>query len=170
MKTGRNDACPCGSGIKYKKCCADKENIGGQQPGTGSPLDGLRELLKGQNFGSLDEANAFISQQMQQQSQAVIDDFHGLSSEQMHRLLYFQFETPDLVSFPACLDITPEAPVLRLFKLLVDAIGADGLKTTATGNLPRNFCREAARAYWGEEEYAVGHATESFARRMSLPS
>lgn len=154
MKTGRNDACPCGSGLKYKKCCADKENIGGQQPGTGSPLDGLRELLKGQNFGSLDEANAFISQHMQQQSQAVIDDFHGLSPEQMHRLLYFQFETPDLVSFPACLDITPEAPVLRLFKLLVDAIGDDGLKTTTTGNLPRNFCREAARAYWGEEEYA----------------
>ena len=23
-KTGRNDACPCGSGKKYKKCCAAK--------------------------------------------------------------------------------------------------------------------------------------------------
>lgn len=23
-KIGRNDACPCGSGKKYKKCCADK--------------------------------------------------------------------------------------------------------------------------------------------------
>ncbi|MFA6782511.1 MAG: SEC-C metal-binding domain-containing protein, partial [Sedimentibacter sp.] len=20
-KTGRNDPCPCGSGLKYKKCC-----------------------------------------------------------------------------------------------------------------------------------------------------
>jgi hypothetical protein len=46
---------------KYKKCCADKQEAGGQQTGTGSPLDGLRELLKGQNFGSLDEANSFIS-------------------------------------------------------------------------------------------------------------
>jgi hypothetical protein len=25
MKTGRNDPCPCGSGLKWKKCCADKE-------------------------------------------------------------------------------------------------------------------------------------------------
>lgn len=24
-KIGRNDPCPCGSGKKYKKCCADKE-------------------------------------------------------------------------------------------------------------------------------------------------
>ena len=21
MKVGRNDICPCGSGLKYKKCC-----------------------------------------------------------------------------------------------------------------------------------------------------
>lgn len=25
MKTGRNDPCPCGSGLKYKKCCLKKE-------------------------------------------------------------------------------------------------------------------------------------------------
>ena len=25
MKTGRNDPCPCGSGLKYKKCCASKD-------------------------------------------------------------------------------------------------------------------------------------------------
>ncbi len=24
MKPGRNDRCPCGSGKKYKNCCADK--------------------------------------------------------------------------------------------------------------------------------------------------
>jgi hypothetical protein len=114
----------------------------------------LREQLKGQNFGSLDEANAFISQHMQRQSQAAIDDFHGLSSEQMHRFLHFPFETPALVTFPSRLDIAPEAPILTLFSLLTDAIGDDGLKATATGNLLRNFCREAARAFWGEEEYA----------------
>ena len=26
MKAGRNDTCPCGSGLKYKKCCELKEN------------------------------------------------------------------------------------------------------------------------------------------------
>ena len=26
-KTGRNDLCPCGSGLKYKKCCESKERM-----------------------------------------------------------------------------------------------------------------------------------------------
>ena len=25
MKIGRNDKCPCGSGLKYKKCCLIKD-------------------------------------------------------------------------------------------------------------------------------------------------
>ncbi len=24
-KTGRNDPCPCGSGLKYKRCCLEKD-------------------------------------------------------------------------------------------------------------------------------------------------
>ena len=28
LKIGRNDPCPCGSGLKYKKCCLRKENKG----------------------------------------------------------------------------------------------------------------------------------------------
>lgn len=27
MKIGRNDPCPCGSGLKYKKCCLPRENL-----------------------------------------------------------------------------------------------------------------------------------------------
>ncbi len=26
-KVGRNDPCPCGSGLRFKKCCAMKEGI-----------------------------------------------------------------------------------------------------------------------------------------------
>jgi len=36
VKIGRNDPCPCGSGLKYKKCCMGKE----QDP----PRDNLKEL------------------------------------------------------------------------------------------------------------------------------
>jgi hypothetical protein len=153
MKIGRNDPCPCGSGFKYKKCCADKQDSGGQSTDAGSVMGELKELLKGQSFDSLDEANAFLRQHMQQRNQAAIDEFHGLSPEQMHRFLHFPFDTPELATFPSCLDITPKAPIVSLFNLLVDAIGEQGLKATATGNLPRNFCRESALAYLGEEEY-----------------
>jgi uncharacterized protein YecA (UPF0149 family) len=30
-KIGRNDSCPCGSGKKYKRCCAKKEAEMGQR-------------------------------------------------------------------------------------------------------------------------------------------
>lgn len=153
MKIGRNDLCPCGSGIKYKKCCAGKDETGGEPAGMGEVMGELRQLLEGQNFGSLEDANAFIGNFIQGHGQAPIDDFCGLSSEQMHRLLHFPFETPQLVTFPSRIDIAPEAPLMTLFRLLADAIGEEGLKATATGNLPRNFCRDAALAFLGEEGY-----------------
>ena len=34
MKVGRNDPCPCGSGIKYKKCCLGKDLQVNRDPGT----------------------------------------------------------------------------------------------------------------------------------------
>jgi hypothetical protein len=153
MKIGRNDLCPCGSGLKYKKCCAGKQEPCGQSAGMSDVMDEVKELLKGQSFASLEEANLFIGRHMQQRNQLPGDDFHGLSSEQMHRFLYFPFETPQLVTFPEVLDVSPEAPILTLFNLLVNAIGDQGLKPTSTGNLPRNLCREAALAFLGEEGY-----------------
>lgn len=153
MKTGRNDPCPCGSGLKYKKCCADKQDASEHQRVMGPVMGELKELLKGKVFGSLDEANAFLRQHTQQRNQASVDDFHGLSSEQMHRILHFPFETPQLITFPASFSSDPKIPILALFDLLAGAIGDDGLKATATGNLPRNFCRDSARIYLGEEEY-----------------
>jgi hypothetical protein len=35
LKLNRNYPCPCGSGIKFKKCCMDKKNI--------DPLQDLKE-------------------------------------------------------------------------------------------------------------------------------
>ena len=153
MKIGRNDPCPCGSGLKYKKCCAGTQSAGGQGSSVEPVMGELTELLKDKQFGSLDEANVFLRQHMQQRNQATVDDFHGLSAEQMHRFLHFPFESPDLASFAPSLDSTAQAPILSLFNLLASAIGTDGLKPTATGNLPRNVCRDAAKTYWGAEEY-----------------
>lgn len=153
MNTGRNDLCPCGSGLKYKKCCADKHAADERQRVMGPVMDELKELLKGKNFSSLEEANAFLRRHSQQRNQAPIDAFHGLSPEQMHRFLHFPFESSPLVTFSPALENIPLVPILSLFNLLAAAIGEDGLKATATGNLPRSFCREAARVYLGEEEY-----------------
>ncbi|MEN6465304.1 MAG: hypothetical protein ABFD62_08990, partial [Syntrophaceae bacterium] len=70
-----------------------------------------------------------------------------------HRFLHFPFESSHLVSFPSCLDVVPEAPILTLFALLVEKHGGQGVKATTTGNLLRNLCRDIAMAYLGEEKY-----------------
>jgi hypothetical protein len=109
--------------------------------------------MKGMQFGSLTEVQAFVEHHTQQQNQRPLDEFHGLSPEQMHRLLHFPFASPDLVRLPEVLTTSPTAPIVTLFGMLLEAIGEKGLKPTAKGNLPQKFCREAALAYWGEEVY-----------------
>jgi len=156
MKTpaiGRNDPCPCGSGKKFKHCCLGKEDSTASRHGAAGMSETLRQALEGRQFNSLEEAQTFLDQITQQQNHRQLDEFHGLSPEQMHRMLNFPFASPGLVRFPEVLDANPVAPILILFGLLTDTIGEQGLKPTAKGNLPRNFCREAALAYWGEQRY-----------------
>ena len=152
-KIGRNDPCPCGSGKKFKHCCLGKENSTTPSHGAASMSETLRKALEGQRFNSLEEAQAFLDQIVQRQNRQPLDEFHGLSPEQMHQILDFPFTSPGLVRFPEVLDAIPAAPILTLFELLANAIGERGLKPTAKGNLPRNFCRQAALAYWGEQQY-----------------
>lgn len=150
-KVGRNDPCPCGSGLKYKKCClGNKETV---HAGAGGVSAELLESLKGRTFGSLKEANAFVGWQVAQQSRQARAEFEGLSPQQMSQILYSPFDSPQLVTFTTLLEETSDSPVARLFMMLTEAIGETGMKPTATGNLPRNFCREAALAFHGEEGY-----------------
>jgi hypothetical protein len=65
----------------------------------------------------------------------------------MHRFLHFPFDSPQWVTFPSCLEVTPQAPLLTLFRLLAEALGEQGLKATAKGNLPRRIVQEAALAF-----------------------
>jgi len=156
MKThgiGRNDPCPCSSGKKFKHCCLGKENSTASSQGAAGMSETLRKALEGRQFNSMEEAQAFLDQITQQQNCRQLDEFHGLSPEQMHQILNFPFASQGLVRFKDVLDAYPVAPILTLFKLLTDAIGEQGLKPTAKGNLPRNFCREAALVYWGEQRY-----------------
>ena len=121
--------------------------------GAAEVSEGLREAMEGRQFNSLAEVQAFAASHTQQRNQRPLGEFHGLSPEQMYRMLYFPFTSPEWVGFPEVLSTTPTAPILSLFGLLVEAIGEQGLKPTAKGNLPQKFCREAALTYWGEETW-----------------
>ncbi len=63
QKTGRNDPCPCGSGKKYKHCCAHNTSTAAKRPSLpvelADSLDQARELMKAGRFG---EAEIRLSQ------------------------------------------------------------------------------------------------------------
>jgi hypothetical protein len=145
-KVGRNDPCPCGSGKKYKKCC-----LGWGlrvEPGLASGvLDEFREAAGNREFQSLEELQAFADDYMGGRNRAPIEDFHGLSAEQMQQLLYERFDSPSLVTFPETLATEPRAPAASLFEWLARAIADGELKPTAKGNLPRQICRDIAERY-----------------------
>ncbi len=107
----------------------------------------IHNLIGGRNFGSMEELQAVLSEFSRQKNTAPIKDFHGLSSEQMHRFLHFPFESPNLVSFPDRLPVEPRGNAAFLLSMLVEGIGEKGLKLTARGNLGQKFCREAAARY-----------------------
>ena len=134
MKTGRNDPCPCGSGKKYKNCCLTPASVAN---------DEFKNLIAGQDFNSLEELQAVANNFMQQRNQQPHDDFQGLSSEQVHRMLHFPFDTPEFFDFSETLRTEPEAPILTLIQWIANATDEKGLKATAKGNLPQKLCKEA---------------------------
>lgn len=152
MKPGRNEPCPCGSGKKYKKCCLNSEEpVSGHLSSPG--MAEMVHALEVNQFGSLEEANDIIAQIQKRENERPIDDFAGLSPEQIHSLLYRLCESPQVITFPDKLEHDPVAPILQLLDLMVEAIGEKGLKATQKGNLPRAFVREAALQFLGQEAY-----------------
>ncbi len=143
MKTGRNDPCPCGNGKKYKKCCAGRSALSMLQ----DMKEDIHNLIGSQSFESIEEVQAVLDQYQQQKNEVPVDDFHGLSSEQMHRFLHMPFETPELVTFPPVLEKEPESKAAFILSMLIKGIGGDGIKLTAKGNLSRKFCQQAFEKY-----------------------
>jgi len=138
MKIGRNSPCPCGSGKKYKHCCIEKRSIGQ------IVLDDIAEASEEQEFSSLEELNAFANQRMEVQNKRSLTEFCGLSPEQMYHLLYTPFTAPETVQFATDVESTGNSGIMRIFTPLVEAIGENGLKATAKGNLPLKFCKAMA--------------------------
>jgi len=152
VKTGRNSPCPCGSGKKYKHCCLVK-------PGFAQAIaDEIAEAAAEQSFSSLEELNAIAKQQMSQRNQRALDEFCGLSPDQMHDLLYKPFDSPETVCFNVDVGSTRDTEIMQMFIPMAEAIGESGLKTTAKGNLPLKFCKSMAEQLRSTKDKEVmGH-------------
>lgn len=142
-KVGRNEPCPCGSGKKHKKCCLGRERQQQSENPASTVGDDIMPELKGRDFSSLAELDSEIQRITRCRNQTPRAEFHGLNPAQMARLFQHPFDAPELLRFANCLKHEPEAPILGLIRRIVDGIGEQGLKATAKGNLPRQFCIDA---------------------------
>ena len=134
---------PAAAVKKYKKCCANRLAPSMLQ----DMKEDIFELVGGQSFGSMEEVQAVLDQYQQQKNETPVDDFHGLSSEQMHCLLHMPFASPELITFPLELEREPESKAAFLLSMLIEGIGENGIKLTSKGNLGRKFCQQAFEEY-----------------------
>lgn len=146
-KVGRNDPCPCGSGKKFTKCCLGEESAPHARGLAAKALAEIKEGLEGRRFESLEEANNVAREITARRNSAPLHEFSGLSPDKMFRLLHFPFESPDLVLFAEGFTAPRESAAMQLFTFLGEALGTEGLRATAKGNLPRDFCKEAHRRF-----------------------
>jgi hypothetical protein len=96
-----------------------------------------------------------VPQMVQRRNQMPLDDFDGLSPEQMSGLLHAPFDSPGLLEFAPVLAMEPETAITGLFGQLCEALDAGRLKATAKGNLPRAFCQQAYASLAHVSPFAV---------------
>ena len=153
-KIGRNDPCPCGSGLKYKKCCLPDARAQRASEISNALTEDLQQALGEQEFDSMEQMQAFVKAFQDERNRRPIDDFRGLSPHQMHRMLDFSLDSPEVLEISTVLESEPDSRLAQLFGLLAGAIGERGVKPTAKGNFPRNACREIMQSCLGDEGYA----------------
>jgi hypothetical protein len=164
---GRNDPCPCGSGKKYKKCCLGSEKTFMESQGTPNMstdlLNKLKIKLEDTPFSSLEELNEITSIIIEEEKSSFIDDFLGLSSDQMHGILYNPLGSPeDILTLSDGTDLNAELlsqiPVIKQSLFILDKLGEfeKGVKATKTGNLPRVIVQSFYQKFRDDIEQFIG--------------
>jgi len=140
-----DDLCSCGSGEEYIKCCWVRDMLRGKREKARLPFEELEEAVKDKVFRSQEEMQSFADEMMEKSNREPDEDFLGLSSHQIHRLLNFPIEqNEDIVHINKKLPskVFEKAPIVRgtLF-FLTELAKVEPLKATAKGNLPLKFAR-----------------------------
>ncbi len=168
-KSGIDEPCHCGSGLTYYQCCYTEDILHSGPEGVEHPDSSILSSLKNQVFGSFEELQDAAQRLTEASNQAPLDNFHGLSPNQMFRFLHYPFDFPDLVAFNLELKHFPESPFFRLFSFLLSAMAKEHLKATAKGMLPVKLVRETALWYYGEEKYRDRQRYMSFRTETDFP-
>lgn len=135
--------CPCGSGRTFGDCCGSPSEASPSSKSQ-SVLEEVKRNLEGQSFDSEKDLQQALEQQLSVHNQQPQSDFHGLSPDQMYRLLYQPFESPELIQFGEGVRGRPPALIAGLFEVIAEeAYDQPGIKLTDRGNLPRSVVNRA---------------------------
>jgi len=134
--TGKNDPCHCGSGLIYEECCYNEDVLHVGAVGKEGSAQDVQSKLENRAFNSLEEARAAVQRVAEASNRRPLDEFCGLSPEDMFHFLHHPFNSPDFVSFNLEVHQFPEAPFFRLFSFLIKAAAKEKLKATVKGMLP----------------------------------
>lgn len=135
--------CPCGSGKSFGECCGATGAAREDSVAARTNRE-LAAVLEGQDFASIEAAQAFVDRHMAERNRRAVDEFAGLSPAQMSALLYTPFDSPPLATLEQRLPATIDVPLLALFRIIADAAREKGIKLTARGNLPLKLVKTAA--------------------------
>jgi hypothetical protein len=73
--------------------------------------------------------------QQRESDEGALDDFHGLSPDRMHQLLYTPYDSPQWLQWRES-EQAAQAPILRMAKVLLSTLADKEVKLTPKGNLP----------------------------------
>lgn len=117
-----------------------------EAPESAQIFEEVLSVIENQKFESVEETQALIDDWAQKKNTELISDFLGLSSEQMHRLLYRPFaDTSDIVTFNQGLskEEISGIPAVKETVYFLRRLGElQPLRATTKGNLPRSFAQE----------------------------
>jgi len=120
-------------------------------------LHDLSEKIRDREFQTEDELKAFIESHTEEKSRTPLDEFLGLSPDQMHVMLYRRIDGNENTltinnNLPAK---TVEAvPALHQCRYLLARVGESekGMKATQKGNLPRAVVQDFYEAFVREHD------------------
>lgn len=101
--------------------------------------DELKAAIGDRTFESKEAFEAFVDAFFTERNAAPIEDFDGLSSSAMTRLLHDPFGDASPLVIADVPRSVPRSSLLHLVLDLADALGDDGLRATERGNLPRAY-------------------------------
>ena len=83
------------------------------------------------------------------------EKFAGLSQYKVIKIALLPYDSPEIVSFNTSVAPPIDAPFIKLFILLINQIHSKNnkIKSTLTGKLPRDLCRDIEKLYLSEEEF-----------------